>query len=102
MEATTMKVRPLEDRVLIKPLEAEEKTSGGILLPDTAKEKQQRGKVIAVGEGKLLDSGERAPVSVKEGDVVVFGKYAGTEIKIDGEEHQIMRESEILAVLEGA
>ncbi|RMG09018.1 MAG: co-chaperone GroES [Planctomycetota bacterium] len=97
-----MKVRPLEDRVLIKPLEAEEKTSGGILLPDTAKEKQQRGKVIAVGEGKLLDSGERAPVSVKEGDVVVFGKYAGTEIKIDGEEHQIMRESEILAVLEGA
>jgi chaperonin GroES len=97
-----MNVRPLEDRILIKPLEAEEKTSGGILLPDSAKEKQQRGKVIAVGAGKLLDSGERAGVSVKAGDTVVFGKYAGTEIKIAGVEHQIMREAEILAVLEEA
>ena len=97
-----MNVRPLDDRVLIKPLEAEEKTAGGIVLPDTAKEKSQRGEVIAVGAGKLLDDGERAPLSVKKGDRVLFGKYAGTEIKIGGEEHQIMRESEILAVLEEA
>ncbi len=97
-----MNVRPLEDRVVIKPQAAEEKTSGGIVLPDTAKEKQQRGTVVAVGSGKLLDSGDRAGLSVKTGDTVVFGKYAGTEIKIEGEEHQIMRESEILAVLEGA
>jgi chaperonin GroES len=97
-----MSIRPLEDRVLIKPQEAEQKTTGGIVLPDSAKEKQQRGTVVAVGGGKLLDTGERAGMSVKEGDTVVFGKYAGTEIKIEGEEHQIMRESEILAVLEGA
>jgi chaperonin GroES len=97
-----MNVRPLEDRVLIKPLDAEEKTAGGIVLPDSAKKKQQRGKVIAVGEGKLLDSGKRGGVSVKAGDTVVFGKYAGSEIKIGGFEHQIMRESEILAVLDGA
>ena len=97
-----MNVRPLDDRVLIKPLEAQETTAGGIVLPDTAKEKQQRGKVIAVGQGRLLESGDRAGLAVKEGDTVVFGKYAGSEIKIGGEEHQIMRESEILAVLEGA
>lgn len=97
-----MNVRPLEDRILIKPLDAEQKTAGGIVLPDSAKKKQQRGKVIAVGEGKLLDSGERGGVSVKAGDTVVFGKYAGTEIKIGGNEHQIMRESEILAVLDEA
>jgi chaperonin GroES len=96
-----MTVRPLDDRVLIKPLEAEDVTAGGIVLPDTAKEKQQRGKVVAVGDGRLLDTGERAALSVKAGDTVVFGKYAGSEIKIGGEEHQIMRESEILAVLEG-
>jgi len=96
-----MNVRPLEDRVLIKPPDAEQVTSGGIVLPDSAKEKQQRGKVIAVGDGKLLESGDRGGVSVKAGDTVLFGKYAGTEIKIAGEEHQIMRESEILAVLEG-
>ncbi len=95
-----MNVRPLEDRVLIKPLEAEEQTAGGIVLPDSAKEKQQRGTVVAVGGGKLLDSGERASLSVKTGDTVVFGKYAGTEIKIAGDKHQIMRESEILAVLD--
>lgn len=95
-----MKVRPLDDRVLIKPLEAEEKTAGGIVLPDTAKEKSQRGKVVQVGTGKLLDSGSRAPVTLKTGDVVLFGKYAGTEIKIEGEQHQIMRENEVLAVLE--
>ncbi len=95
-----MRVRPLDDRVLIKPLEAEEKTAGGIVLPDTAKEKSQRGKVVQVGSGKLLDSGSRAPVVLKKGDVVLFGKYAGTEIKIEGEQHQIMRENEVLAVLE--
>ncbi len=93
-------VKPLDDRVLVKPLEAEEKTSGGIVIPDTAKEKPQRGKGVAVGPGKLLDSGERAPLAVKKGDLVLFGKYSGTEIKIDGDEHSIMRENEILAILE--
>ena len=97
-----MKVRPLDDRILIKPIEAQMTTAGGIVLPDSAKEKSQRGEVVAVGGGKLLDSGERGPLSVKQGDTVLFGKYAGTEIKIGGEEHQIMRESEILAVLEEA
>jgi chaperonin GroES len=96
-----MRVTPLDDRVLVKPIEAEDKTAGGIVLPDTAKEKSQRGLVVAVGAGKLLDTGERAPLSLKKGDRVVFGKYAGTEIKIDGTQHQIMREHEILAVLEG-
>ncbi len=94
-----MNVRPLDDRILVKPIEAEDKTAGGIVLPDTAKEKSQRGKVIAVGSGKLLDTGDRAPLAVKVGDRVIFGKYAGTEIKIDGNQHQIMREHEILAVL---
>ena len=95
-----MNVRPLDDRILVRPLEAAEKTAGGIVLPDSAKEKRQRGEVVAVGAGKLLDSGERAPLAVKTGDGVIFGKYAGTEIKIDGSEHQIMREHEVLAVLE--
>lgn len=95
-----MAVQPLDDRVLIKPLEAELTTAGGIVLPDTAKEKPQRGKVVATGPGKLLDSGARASLTISEGDVVLFGKYAGTEIKIDGVEHQIMRESEILGILE--
>jgi chaperonin GroES len=96
-----MPVRPLDDRVLIKPLEAADITAGGIVLPDSAKEKSQRGEVVAVGGGKLLDTGERAPLSVKSGDTVIFGKYAGTEIKVEGVDHQIMREHEILAVLEG-
>jgi chaperonin GroES len=91
------KIRPLEDRVVIQQIEAEEKTAGGIVLPDTAKEKPQRGKVIAVGPGKMLDSGERASIGVKEGDEVLFGKYAGTDIKVDGEEIKILRESDILA-----
>ena len=95
-----MAVQPLDDRVLIKPLEAELTTAGGIVLPDTAKEKPQRGKVVATGPGKLLDSGTRATLTISEGDIVLFGKYAGTEIKIDGVEHQIMRESEILGILE--
>ena len=91
------KIRPLEDRVVIKQIEAEEKTAGGIVLPDTAKEKPQRGVVLAAGPGKLLDSGERAPIGVSEGDEVLFGKYSGTEIKVDGEEIKILRESDILA-----
>jgi len=95
-----MAVKPLDDRILVKRLEAEEKTSGGIVLPDTAKEKPQRGRVVAVGNGKLLDNGQRHPVSVKTGDTVLFGKYAGTEIKIAGEEHTIMREGDILGVIE--
>lgn len=92
-----MKIRPLEDRVVIEPLEAEEKTAGGIVLPDTAKEKPQRGKVLSVGPGKLLDSGERAAIGVLEGDEIIFGKYSGTEIKLDGKEIKILRESDILA-----
>jgi chaperonin GroES len=97
---TAKNIRPTDDRVLIKALDAEEKTAGGILLPDTAKEKPQRGKVVAVGPGKLLESGDRAPLTVAVGNVVLFGKYAGTEVKLDGEEHTIMRENEILAILE--
>ena len=95
-----MAVKPLEDRVLIKPLDAEKTTPGGIVLPDTAKEKPQRGKVVATGPGKLLDSGNRATLTINEGDTVLFGKYAGTEIKIDGVAHQIMRESEVLGIIE--
>ncbi len=98
---TAKNIRPTDDRILIKALEAEEKTSGGILLPDAAKEKPQRGKVVAVGPGRMLDSGERAPLTVKVGMTVIYGKYAGTEVKLEGEEHTIMRESEILAILEG-
>ena len=93
--ATT--IRPLDDRIVIKEIEAEEKTSGGIVLPDTAREKPQRGRVVAVGPGKLLDNGNRAEIGLKEGDEVLFGKYAGTEIKVDGEEIKILRESDVLA-----
>jgi chaperonin GroES len=95
-----VRIEPLEDRVLIKPLEAEEKTPGGIVLPDTAKEKPQRGEVIAVGPGRMLDSGKRAPVSVKKGDTVVFPKYGGDMVKIGTVEHRIVREADILAILE--
>ncbi len=96
-----MKFRPLGDRVLIKVLEAEEKTKGGIVLPDTAKERPQQGKVIAVGKGKLLENGEIKPLEVKEGDIVVFSKYAGTEVRTkDGEEYLILREDDILAIVE--
>ncbi len=98
---TAKNIRPTDDRVLIKALEAEDKTAGGILLPDAAKEKPQRGKVVAVGPGKLLDSGERAPLTVKVGMTVIYGKYAGTEVKLEAEEHTIMRENEILGILEG-
>ncbi|MEM7811483.1 MAG: co-chaperone GroES [Planctomycetota bacterium] len=92
-----MTLNPLDDRVVVEPLEAEETTAGGIVLPDAAQEKQQRGKVVAVGPGKLLDSGERSPVGVDVGDEVVFGKYGGTEIEVDGSEVKILRESDILA-----
>lgn len=95
-----MKVQPINDRVLIKPFEAEEKTRGGIVIPDTAKEKQQRGRIVAVGTGKLLENGTRVPLTVRVGDVVVYGKYAGSEVKIDGDPHNIMREHEVLAVLD--
>ena len=91
------KIRPLEDRVVIEPLEAEEKTAGGIVLPDTAKEKPQRGKVKAVGAGKLLDSGKRAEMSVAVGDEVLFGKYSGTDVEINGAKLKIMREGDLLA-----
>ena len=91
------KIRPLEDRVVIKQIEAEEKTSGGIVLPDTAKEKPQRGKVLSVGPGKLLDNGTRAEIALKEGDEVLFGKYSGTDLKVDGDEVKILRETDILA-----
>jgi chaperonin GroES len=92
-----LKVRPLDDRVVVEPLEASEKTSGGILLPDTAKEKPQRGRVLAVGPGKLNDNGVRAAVSVVKGDEVLYGKYSGSDIEVDGKDIKIMRESDILA-----
>lgn len=95
-----LRLRPLDDYVVIEPIEEEERTPEGIVLPDVAKEKPQKGKVIAVGPGKLLKNGKRAAMSVKEGDVVLYGKYAGTEVKIGEKEFNIMRESEILAVVE--
>ncbi len=95
-----MKVKPLGDKVLVKRLEAEEKTKGGIVLPDTAKEKPKEGRIIAVGEGKLLEDGKRAEFQVKKGDRVLFTAYAGTEIKVDGEELLVMSEDDILAVID--
>ena len=92
-----IKLRPLDDRVVVEPLEAEEVTAGGIVLPDAAQEKPQRGKVIATGPGKLLDSGNRGELSVKIGDEVIYGKYGGSEVEVDGEEYKILRESDILA-----
>jgi chaperonin GroES len=96
-----MKIRPLQDRVIVKRLEEEEKTKGGIIIPDTAKEKPQEGKVIAVGKGKMTEEGKLIPLDVKAGDKILFGKYSGTEVKIEGEEHLIMREEDILGVIEG-
>jgi len=95
-----MKIRPLGDKVLVERVEAESKTTGGIVLPDTAKEKPQRGKVISVGEGKMLENGSRKEIQVRKGDLVLFTSYAGTEIKIDGKEYLIMDESDIMAVIE--
>ncbi len=94
------KIRPLGDRILIKRIKEEEKTKGGIIIPDTAKEKPQEGKVVAVGRGKKTDEGKLIALDVKAGDKVLFGKYSGSEVKIDGEEHLILREEDILGVLE--
>lgn len=95
-----MKVKPLQDRVIVKRIEEEETTKGGIIIPDTAKEKPIEGEVIAVGGGKLLDTGTKQSLEVKKGDKVLFGKYAGTDIQIEGEEHLIMREDDIIAIIE--
>jgi chaperonin GroES len=94
------KIRPLNDKIVVKRLEAEEKTKGGIVLPDTAKEKPREGKVIAVGAGKMLDSGKRVPFTVKENDRVIFSSYAGTEVKLNGEDFLILNEDDVLAVVE--
>ena len=95
-----MKVRPLHDRLIVKRLEEEEKTKGGIIIPDTAKEKPIEGKVIAAGKGKIKEDGIKIPMEVKKGDRILFAKYAGTEVKIDGEEHLIMKEDDVLAIIE--
>ena len=95
-----MKIRPLQDRVIVKRVEEDEKSKGGIIIPDTAKEKPQEGKVVAVGKGKLGDDGKVTPLDVKINDLILFGKYSGTEINFDGEEHLIMREEDILGVIE--
>ncbi|MGH7927140.1 MAG: co-chaperone GroES [Candidatus Binatia bacterium] len=95
-----MKIRPLQDRVIVKRIEEDEKSKGGIIIPDTAKEKPQEGKVVAVGKGKVNEDGKVTPLDVKVNDRVLFGKYAGSEINIDGQEHMIMREDDILGIIE--
>jgi chaperonin GroES len=97
-----MNVRPLHDRIIVQRLEEGEQKIGGIIIPDTAKEKPQQGKVIAIGSGKAKDDGKRVPLDVKSGDTILFGKYSGQEIKLDGDEYLIMREDEVLAVVEGS
>jgi chaperonin GroES len=94
-----LKIRPLDDRVVVEPLEAEEKTAGGLFLPDSAKQKPQRGRVLAVGPGKLLDNGQRQALSVVKGDEIIYGKYSGNDIQVDGKEIKILREGDILAKL---
>lgn len=94
-------IKPLHDRILVKRVEAQEEMHGGIVIPDTAKEKPQEGEVVAVGDGKILDNGETAPMAVKAGDRILFGKYSGTEVKVDGTDYLIMREDEVLGVLVG-
>ena len=96
-----MKFRPLHDRVVVKRIDAEEKTTGGIIIPDTAKEKPQEAEVVAAGPGRVSDEGKRLPMSVKKGDRILLGKYSGTEVKIDGEDYVIVREDDVLAVVEG-
>ncbi len=96
-----MKIRPLGDRILVKRIKEEDKTKGGIFIPDTAKEKPQEGKIVAVGKGKMTEAGKLVAPEVKAGDTVLFGKYSGSEVKLDGEEHMIMREEDLLGVLEG-
>jgi len=95
-----MKFRPLHDRILVERVESEERTVGGIILPDTAKEKPQQGKVIAVGNGKLLEDGKLRPLDVKAGDLILFGKYSGSEVKVEGIEYLIMREDDVLGIIE--
>jgi chaperonin GroES len=95
-----MKIRPLRDRVIVRRLEGEEKTKGGIIIPDSAKEKPQEGEVVAVGNGKLLEDGKVVPLEIKKGDRILFGKYSGTEVKVDGEELIMMREEDILGVMQ--
>ncbi len=95
-----MKLRPLQDRILVKRVEEEEKTKGGIIIPDTAKEKPAEGKVEAVGNGKLGDDGKRVPLEIKKGDRILFGKYSGTEVKIEGKEYLIMREDDVLGIID--
>ena len=97
---TKVKIKPLDDRIVVLPDDPEDKTSGGIVLPDSAREKPQRGKVLAVGPGKLLDSGQRGEMSVKKGDQVFYGKYSGTEVDVGGEQYVIIRETDILAVVD--
>ncbi len=94
-----MNVKPLADRVIVRPLDAEEKTAGGIIIPDNAKEKPQKGEIVAVGEGKISDSGQKIDMSLKTGDKVLYGKYSGTEVSIEGEDYLIMRESDVLAII---
>jgi chaperonin GroES len=96
-----MKIRPLGDRLLVKRIEEDEKSKGGIIIPDTAKEKPQEGKVVAVGKGKLLEDGKVVPLEVKEGDRILFGKYAGSDVKIEGQEFLIMREDDVLGIIQG-
>src|SRR5438270_10506305 len=99
-EEASVRVRPLDDRVVVEPLGAEEKTAGGILLPDTAKQKPQRGRIVAVGPGKLRDSGQRSALNVAKGDEVIYGRYAGSDIQVDRRELKILRESDILAKID--
>ncbi len=96
-----MKIRPLGDRILVKRIKEEDKSKGGIFIPDTAKEKPQEGRIVAVGKGKMTEAGNLVAPEVKTGDTILFGKYSGSEVKVDGEEHMIMREEDVLGVLEG-
>ncbi len=95
-----MQIKPLHDRVLVEPLEAEEKTAGGIIIPDTAKEKPMEGKIVAVGKGARSDEGKVAPLDVKKGDRILYGKWSGTEVKVDGDDYLIMKESDVMGVIE--
>lgn len=97
--ATKLNMRPLGDRVIIKPLPSEEKTRGGVILPDTAKEKPQQGEVVAVGTGRVLENGQKVPMEIKVGEKVLYGKYSGTEVKLEGEDYLIVKESEVLGIL---
>jgi chaperonin GroES len=100
LQGEAMNIRPLHDRLIVKRMEEEERTKGGIIIPDNAKEKPQQGEVVAVGSGKVLDDGKRSPLEIKKGDRVLFGKYSGSEIKIDGNEYLMMKEEDILGIIE--